>query len=154
MSSSNRLKYRAYFRALLIICLLVLSKPLICQNTNNLILHCPMHGKVTTSQLCLKAFNVNIRLGNCRDDIVIPNVFTPNGDGLNDFWVISNINKYPEASIEVFNRWGTVVFRSTESRKIWDGMFNGRKVTPGTYCYSVILNNGLEAFKGPLLIFW
>lgn len=110
--------------------------------------------KVTTPQSCLKTFNVNIRIRNCRDDIVIPNVFTPNGDGINDFWIISNIEKYPEATIEVYSRWGTVVFRSTESRKIWDGLFNGRKVTPGTYYYSVILNNGLEAFKGPLLIFW
>lgn len=102
---------------------------------------------------CQKTFKTLINVKDCFKDIIIPNVFTPNADGKNDFWVIENLDKYPNAVVEVFNRWGDVVFRSKGYDSPWDGYFNGKRLSPGCYYYNIILNTGHESFKGPLMIY-
>ena len=81
--------------------------------------------------------------------ISIPNVITVNGDGVNDTWQIENINLYPKASFEIFNRWGNMVWKSTGYSKEWDGTnFHNNEVLPdGTYFYVIVLNS--ELFKNP-----
>lgn len=54
-------------------------------------------------------------------DITIPNVFTPNGDGINDNFVIKGIEYVPNCQLIIFNRWGNRVYESTDYKNDWDG---------------------------------
>ena len=72
--------------------------------------------------------------------IYIPNVFSPNGDGINDLFSI-----YPGEAIlrlqmegTIYDRWGNVVFGSTEIPFAWDGRFGGETLMPGVYVYRVV----------------
>jgi gliding motility-associated-like protein len=60
-----------------------------------------------------------------------PNVFTPNGDGMNDLFVIENLEYFPNSRLEIFNRWGNLVYSSEDYQNNWDG---GNQKT-GTYYY-------------------
>lgn len=102
---------------------------------------------------CKSNFKTSITVKECAHEIEITNVFTPNGDGKNDFWVIENLDNYPKALVEVFDRWGVLVYKSGGYSNPWDGYFNGEKVSPGCYYYVIILNNGTEKLTGPLMIY-
>ncbi|WP_169749142.1 gliding motility-associated C-terminal domain-containing protein [Flavihumibacter petaseus] len=82
----------------------------------------------------------------------VPNVFSPNGDGVNDTWQIKNIQLYPSAIIEVFNRYGKVVFSSHGYSRPWDGKMNGAPLPVGTYYYLIRLGNGDAPLKGSVTI--
>lgn len=82
----------------------------------------------------------------------VPNAFSPNNDGLNDYWEIPGIENYPECKIMIFNRWGNQIFYSEGYQEPWDGTFNGREPEPGTYYFTIILNNELDPVKGTLAI--
>lgn len=70
--------------------------------------------------------------------LTIPNAFSPNGDGINDKWRITNLDFYPTAEVSVFNRYGQSVFYSTNyASNPWDGNFKGKPVPVGTYYYIV-----------------
>ena len=76
-------------------------------------------------------------------DIVIPNVFSPNNDGTHDTWDIKNLNNiYPNATVEVFNQWGSLIFKSTGYSKPWDGTRNGEEMPVATYYYVIDFKNG------------
>ena len=81
--------------------------------------------------------------------VTIPNAFSPNGDGINDRWVIDGLDTYPESVTEVYNRWGQMVFRSLGYPRSWDGGFNGKPLPVGTYYYIIDRKNGF-----PLLSSW
>jgi len=75
----------------------------------------------------------------------IPNAFTPNDDGLNDvFKIITNGNQQFQFSI--FNRWGQLVFFTTDPSVGWDGTFNGKKEEMGVYVYELetVFSNGVK----------
>jgi gliding motility-associated-like protein len=72
-------------------------------------------------------------------DLFIPSGFSPNGDGINDFWQIVGIDKYPNISVYIYNRLGVKVFSSNNYKNDWNGFFNGIKVPDGTYFYELIL---------------
>lgn len=84
---------------------------------------------------------------NVLDSVFIPNVFTPNSDGVNDTWEIKLIDQFPKAEITVFDRWGQIVFKTigypTSAR--WDGTFNGKQLPASTYYYTVSLSIDSEA---------
>jgi gliding motility-associated-like protein len=65
------------------------------------------------------------------DSVIIPNVFTPNGDGTNDLFIIQNLEAYPGSRLVIFNRWGNKVFESTDYKNNW----NGGSLSDGTYYY-------------------
>ncbi|RYY40572.1 MAG: PKD domain-containing protein [Chitinophagaceae bacterium] len=79
---------------------------------------------------------------------IIPNVFTPNGDGVNDRWVIEYLESYPGATIEIFNRYGQPVFRSVNYPSAWDGTLNGKPLPTGTYYYIINPKNGRKQMSG------
>ena len=81
-------------------------------------------------------------------DLNIPNIFTPNGDGLNDFFEIDINNRLQECTdLVMFNRWGQVVFQSAGTYHIWNGRtLNGEEADEGVYFY-IFDVNGLE-YKG------
>lgn len=68
--------------------------------------------------------------------IIIPTIFTPNGDGMNDVFnaVIENSESY---SMQIFNRWGSSIFETNSLEIGWDGKKNGNKVAEGTYYYII-----------------
>lgn len=73
--------------------------------------------------------------------LTVVNSFSPNNDGINDYWNIKNIDNYPKAEISVFTRYGQRVFHSIGYGKPWDGNFNGSKLSPGTYYYIIDLKD-------------
>ena len=68
---------------------------------------------------------------------IIPNTFTPNGDGINDRWEIRNLDEYPGSVVEIYNTMGGVVFRSTGYNQPWDGTNAGKPLPAGTYYYVI-----------------
>lgn len=85
--------------------------------------------------------------------IVIPNAFSPNGDGINDTWGITNLKDYPNAVVEVFNRHGQPVFRAIGGySKAWDGKMNGKDLPIGTYYYIIEPKNGFAKVTGYVVI--
>lgn len=70
-------------------------------------------------------------------DLKVPNGFTPNGDNINDTWEIDGLEDYPNVFIQVFNRWGTLVFSSKGYSTPWDGYFNGTPLPMATYYYTL-----------------
>jgi gliding motility-associated-like protein len=83
--------------------------------------------------------------------VIIPNIFTPNGDGVNDYWVITNVNDYAGASVQVFNRYGTKVWQQTDARP-WDGIWQGKQIPAGTYYYIIDLKNGSRPLSGSITL--
>jgi gliding motility-associated-like protein/uncharacterized repeat protein (TIGR01451 family) len=80
-------------------------------------------------------------------DMVIPNIFTPNGDGKNDVFQIKGLESYPGSQLLIFNRWGNEVYKSDDYLNNWDGS----NLAEGTYYYILNrreLNGGITTFKG------
>jgi gliding motility-associated-like protein len=88
-----------------------------------------------------------------RSKILVPNAFSPNGDGINDTWIITNLSVYPGATIDVFNRYGQPVFHSENANKAWDGTYNGKPLPVGTYYYIIDLKNNEKKTAGSVTIF-
>jgi gliding motility-associated-like protein len=78
----------------------------------------------------------------------VPNTFSPNGDGIHDRWEIKYLDTYPGATVEIYNRYGQLVFKSTGYTKSWDGTYNGKPVPVGTYYYIVNPKNGRKQMSG------
>lgn len=86
--------------------------------------------------------------------VVIPNGFTPNADGRNDVWQIDFIDLFPDCEVEVYNRWGELLFRSVGYKQPWDGRYKEGFVPVGTYYYVIELNDERfpEPYTGPLTV--
>jgi len=70
----------------------------------------------------------------------IPNTITPNGDGQNDVWVIEQLKNYPAAEVEIYDRWGRLIYRvkSPDPMRVWDGRTKAGKELPMDSYYYVI----------------
>ncbi|WP_037358639.1 gliding motility-associated C-terminal domain-containing protein [Schleiferia thermophila] len=77
-----------------------------------------------------------VELENCEKTLYIPNAFTPNGDGVNDCFQVSAEN-VADYYIQIFNRWGTMVYSSTDPKECWDGQYQGKPVQEGVYLYLI-----------------
>ncbi|MGZ3862875.1 MAG: T9SS type B sorting domain-containing protein [Bacteroidia bacterium] len=85
-------------------------------------------------------------------DLVIPNGFSPNGDGINDNFEIPGITQYSNVKLEVFNRWGNLVFESSDYKNGWGGKnTGGEDLTDDTYFYTLDIPNK-KIFKGYLVL--
>jgi gliding motility-associated-like protein len=82
----------------------------------------------------------------------IPTAFTPDGDGTNDVWNIRSLADFSNCKVEVFNQWGSLVFRSTGYGTPWDGKYNGEPAPAGTYYFVIDLGDGGEKFNGTVTI--
>ncbi len=95
---------------------------------------------------------VVVTLKDC-DNIIIPNAFSPNGDGRNDLLVIPGIWYYPENHLMIFNRWGSKVLDRRNYQNDWDGRSEnnlnwGEGLPESTYYYVLDLGNGDEPYTG------
>lgn len=88
--------------------------------------------------------------------IDVPGGFSPNGDGINDNFVISGLEKYPENELYIYNRWGELVYQAKPYTNNWNGIANGNRtiygeeVIDGTYFYILKLDETLEPLRGSL----
>ncbi|MBI3519886.1 MAG: gliding motility-associated C-terminal domain-containing protein [Bacteroidetes bacterium] len=84
----------------------------------------------------------------------MPNVFTPNGDGVNDIFDFKKIANCSDFTFDIFDRWGLLILSASDKKQsFWDGRTtSGEKVTDGTYFYIVNVDNGTK-FKGTITLF-
>ncbi|WP_428654258.1 gliding motility-associated C-terminal domain-containing protein [Runella sp.] len=101
---------------------------------------------VTTEQGCVAEAEVVVTV----IDLIIPNGFTPNNDGSNDSWEIAGIRDFPNCTVEIFNRWGNLVFSNKGYETPWDGRWNGDLVPVGTYYYHIYLREVEYKLTGSL----
>ncbi|MCW3076315.1 MAG: domain containing protein [Bacteroidetes bacterium] len=93
---------------------------------------------------CANTYTAQVRISNIVSEItqLIPNIISPNNDGKNDFWRLDFINVfYPTAEIEIFNRWGESLFKSTGYSNAWDGSYKGNPLPVGAYYYTIQLHD-------------
>lgn len=83
---------------------------------------------------------------------MVPNAFSPNGDGINDTWIIKYLDSYPNCEVKVFDRGGHLIFHSVNYDKPWDGTFNGKPLPIGTYYYIINPKNGRAIISGSVTI--
>lgn len=92
---------------------------------------------------------------NCLPRIFISSAFTPNGDGMNDIFRILNVHGQKLIMFNVYNRWGQMVFHTTNISQGWDGMYNGMPAEQGAYIYLVKIINlagKQKVYKGSVLL--
>ena len=94
---------------------------------------------VTSFSGCVVTADVRVVI---REEIVIPNAFSPNGDGINDTWTIPSLEGYPGVLLQVFDRWGTNVYEKMDYYNEWNGTYNGKQLPKGAYLYVVTLPDG------------
>jgi gliding motility-associated-like protein len=96
-----------------------------------------------------------------KDTVIVYSSLTPNGDGINDSWVIDGINLYKNNKVKIINRWGDLVFEESNydnKEKVWKGECNSgfaiteKNLPDGTYFYSIDLSNGSKPITGYVVI--
>jgi gliding motility-associated-like protein len=91
-------------------------------------------------------------------DFNIPEGFSPNGDGINDVYVIRGIENYPDNSLTIFNRWGNKVLDKSPYPNDWTGKLTsgiklgGDELPAGTYFYILDLHDGSDVLKGTIYL--
>lgn len=88
---------------------------------------------------------------NTGNKILIPTAFTPNGDGTNDVWELLSLAGNNEVIIEIYNRWGEIVFYSKGYSEPWNGTYKGSPVIEGTYAY-IIRVDAEKVYRGAVLV--
>ncbi len=84
--------------------------------------------------------------------IVVPNAFSPNGDGINDLWNIKALEQFPQCQVNVFGRNGSLVYQSRGYPKPWDGTYKGAPLPTGIYYYVIHASNDLPVLSGSVTI--
>ncbi|MBD3637844.1 MAG: gliding motility-associated C-terminal domain-containing protein [Crocinitomicaceae bacterium] len=91
-------------------------------------------------------------------ELSIPGGFSPNGDGINDVFVIEGLDAYPNNSLTIFNRWGDIVYTASPYNNDWSGQAEGKRtitgdvVVTGTYFYILKLDDNTEPENGSIEI--
>ena len=87
-------------------------------------------------------------------NIDIPSGFTPNGDGSNDVWNIRLLEKFPNASVQIYNRWGQLLYEQPNGYTVpWNGKYDGKDLPIGTYYYIIDLKDASQKpITGPITI--
>ncbi len=89
------------------------------------------------------------------EPIFIPSAFTPNGDGINDVFSVARLKLTRLVLFSVYNKWGQLVFNTTDPKKGWDGTFNGEPQDIGVYNYLIIAaeSDGVnKTYKGDVTL--
>ncbi|NCI46451.1 T9SS type B sorting domain-containing protein [Sediminibacterium soli] len=106
-------------------------------------------GDNTVTPECTLLRPVNVKI--LDPSIDAPNIFSPNGDGINDTWRIPKLAYYPECIVEVYDRSGKTLFRSLPGYPAtWDGTYNKQKLPVATYYYRIRLNSELPFVSGSI----
>jgi len=100
---------------------------------------------VTSDKGCFTSDNVFVKLLKAP---VIPNIFSPNGDGVHDRWEIDYLESYPGCVVQLFNRYGQMIHKIINYTTPWDGKINGKDAPVGTYYYIIDPKNGRQPMTG------
>jgi gliding motility-associated-like protein len=103
----------------------------------------------TTVEGCSNSDSVWVTV---KEELNIPNAFSPNGDGINDTWNIEYLNTNTNATLLLYDRYGKLVFETKRYNQAWDGTVGGKPLPVGTYYYVVINGVGNKSFKGSVAI--
>jgi gliding motility-associated-like protein len=106
---------------------------------------------------CINYDSVTLYYINCCGSIYVPNAFSPNEDGRNDrFKPILNKLKLEKYEMEIFNRYGQLLYQTSDIQKGWDGTFKNTKCDIGTYYYIIrtkcFENNEKEILTGDITL--
>ena len=106
---------------------------------------------VTSAQGCVASDSIVVTV---RPGIVFPDGISPNADGANDEWIIDGIEFFPDCVVEVYNRWGELLFQSVGYKENWKGTYKGKPLPVGTYYYIIDLKDPLfpDVYTGPITI--
>ena len=93
---------------------------------------------------CVSAPNdVTISFENCK--VIIPTAFTPDGDNVNDTWILDGIDGiFPNNIVYIYNRWGNVIYQSQQGNyetKSWDGKYEEKQMPVGSYYFIIEFND-------------
>ena len=104
--------------------------------------------------MCLKAVFKLKPAEQTYGEPMIPTGFSPNGDGNNDVFNIYGIAESSSYELEIYNRWGEMIFRSVDKAHGWDGSFNGAPAPLGIYAYryNIIMNGKTYKSKGSVTL--
>ena len=104
-----------------------------------------------TNQCGISSDSFKLDFIDCNVDLIIPNIFTPNGDGYNDYFFIKNF-EYWNIDLQIFNRWGAIVYQNNTYKNTWDG----KDVSDGVYFYVIKATNSINGvekqYKGSLTV--
>jgi gliding motility-associated-like protein len=106
-----------------------------------------------TENGCIGSDTMMVVAGDC--DIFIPNAFTPDNDGINDYFKVLGTMIVHDYSMKIYNRYGQVIFSTNNIADKWDGRFKGKAMLPGAYPWSIIYINGkgyTKWLRGTVLI--
>lgn len=84
--------------------------------------------------------------------LTVPSAFSPNGDGINDNWIIKNIDYYENCEVQVIDRWSRIIFQSKGGYKPWDGKKQGGELPADTYYYFIDLKKGIKPLIGSVTL--
>jgi gliding motility-associated-like protein len=104
---------------------------------------------VTSSAGCQATANINVQV---IQKLVIPNIFSPNGDGINETFDIAHIHEFPNVDVSIFNRYGQFIFKSHGYNVPWDGNYEGQPLPVGTYFYIIKTTPDAKPISGPISI--
>ena len=116
---------------------------------------------VTDERKCTATETITLTFAACEDKFTVPEGFSPNGDGINDFLIIRGLSNYPNHSIVIFNRWGEKVYQAAPYNNDWKGLSQfgivvgvgaGDVLPEGTYFYLLDKNNGEDPIKGSIYL--
>ncbi len=108
------------------------------------------HLTVTDDHSCINRDSVIITIHLLEFNANVSNLFTPNGDGVNDTWYIQDILNYPDNEVFVYNIYGGLVYTKKGYGNDWDGTFNGSALPDGTYFYVLRFTDSEKINKGSL----
>lgn len=100
---------------------------------------------ITSEEGCILSDEILVRVV---EKPIIPNTFTPNGDSVNDLWVIRYLDSYPDVTVNIFNRFGVKVYSSIGYIQPWNGILNGEGLPVGTYYYVIDPKMSIPLFSG------
>jgi len=104
---------------------------------------------VTSKEGCVASDSIYIKV---LLKLQIPNVFSPNGDGINDIWEIKNLSDYSNSRVQVYNRYGQLIYHSIGYSQSWDGTINGKPLPIGTYYYLINTDISSKPLSGTITI--
>jgi gliding motility-associated-like protein len=95
--------------------------------------------KVTGFNGCTATDSIQVKVisGNVENGFLLPSAFTPNNDGKNDCFGVKSWGAITDLNLMVFDRWGNVLFNTTDPAKCWDGTYKGYGMGTGAYVYQV-----------------
>ena len=80
--------------------------------------------------------------------LIIPDFFTPQNDGINDTWKIINLDMYSKVKVNIFDRYGKQIYASTDPLQEWDGTYNGHALPSSDYWYTIYVFDTKDQYTG------